>query len=408
MKRADGFDPELLLLGYSVGELSPEEERGLFEAAARDQALFDQLAEADRIRHALSVPEERERARHVLDAWELQQQKAGDAGFPIPELPPPIMMPPRPSVEMPRLRHTGTEPEATVHVWKDVLRSVISTVATALLLRLGYAVITAIGSSFTAPPVSGAAPGSVPPVPSILHLVHAAIAALLLAIQFSPLLKPQAIAEREHPIARKCLAQFIAGWRWAWVAWLALYGWLWIHAGSGPGPDAIADILNCLTAFPLFWCFFVLDKPSVAVPGYPQRTASFRKAIGTVWGIGAGVALLAGAGRLHVAGLNEFGLVFLGIYVGLSIAFLVGRFDSHWMRVPRWMLAPLYGYALIQMIYVFFFNLPPAWQVYTYLVALLFKICLFLVVTHLLHAGNLSRYLEAAEDGRLGPQSAAR
>src|SRR5260370_38623494 len=75
------------------------------------------------------------------------------------------------------------------------------------------------------------------------------------------------------------------------------------------------------------------------------------------------------------------------------------------MKVPRWMLAPLYGYALIQMIYVFFFKLPPAWQVYTYLVALLFKVCLFLVVTHLLHAGNLRRYLEAPEDGKLGPQT---
>ena len=50
---------------------------------------------------------------------------------------------------------------------------------------------------------------------------------------------------------------------------------------------------------------------------------------------------------------------------------------------------------------------PPAWQVYTYLVALLFKVCLFLVVTHLLHAGNLRRYLEAAEDGKLGPQTEA-
>ena len=78
------------------------------------------------------------------------------------------------------------------------------------------------------------------------------------------------------------------------------------------------------------------------------------------------------------------------------------------MKVPRWMLAPLYGYALIQMIYVFFFQLPPAWQIYTYLVALLFKVCLFLVVTHLLHAGNLRRYLEAAEDGKLGPQSEPR
>lgn len=37
------------------------------------------------------------------------------------------------------------------------------------------------------------------------------------------------------------------------------------------------------------------------------------------------------------------------------------------------------------MIYVFFFTLPPEWQVYTYPVALLFQ--------------------EAAEDGKLGPRS---
>jgi hypothetical protein len=166
----------------------------------------------------------------------------------------------------------------------------------------------------------------------------------------------------------------------------------------------VADVLNCLTSFPLFWCFFVLDKPSVPAPGRPERDASFRKAVGVTWGIGAGVALLAVAGRMHAWGMNEFCLGFLGIYNGLAIAFLAGRFDSHWIRVPRWMLAPLYGYALIQMVYVFFFNLPAEWQISTYLVALLFKVCLFFVVTHLLHAGNLRVYLEAAEDGKLGPQ----
>ena len=113
---------------------------------------------------------------------------------------------------------------------KDLWRSVVSTLATTLALRVCYAVITAIGSSFVAThiPFAETPELGVPPVPSILHLVHAAIAALLLAVQFTPFLKPQTIAKREHPIARKCLAQFIAGWRWAWAAWLALYGWLWI------------------------------------------------------------------------------------------------------------------------------------------------------------------------------------
>jgi hypothetical protein len=378
------FDPEALLLGYCAGELTAAEERALFEAAAVDQNLFDQLAEADRLRHGLSFPEERRRANAVLQAWgppEAQGERHTETAAPAGRA-----FPPR-----------------TPAWWTDVLRSILSTAATTVVLRVCYALITAVGSSLVMPQNETGAPGAaVPPVPSILHLVHAAIAALLLAIQFTPFLKPQRIGAQDHPIARKCLAQFIAGWRWAWVTWLALYAWLWIRASGGHGQDVVADILNCVTSFPLFWCFFVLDKPSVAVPRDPHRNASFRKAVGVIWGIGAGVAVLSVA----VWGLNEFRLAFMGIYDGLAIAFLVGRFDSHWMEVPRWMLAPLYGYALIQMIYVFFFTLPAAWQIYTYLVALLFKVCLFLVVTHLLHAGNLRRYLEAAEDGRLGPQTA--
>lgn len=383
----DGFDSQGLLFGYCARELTADEERLLFEAAAADQDLFDQLAEAERLRSALDSPEERQRALAVLRTWE-ESHAAGPMPVPAPYA----------ALRSRRDRHSPG-------LWTDLLRSVISTVATAISLRLCYAVIAAIGSSLVRP---GETLGpQVPPVPSLLHLVHAAIAALLLAIQFTPFLKPQAI-EQDHPIARKCLTQFIAGWRWAWAAWFALYFWMWTHASSGVARDVVADILNCLTSFPLFWCFFVLDKPSVSVPGDPERNASFRKAIGIVWGIGAGVALLAVAGRLHMWGLNEFGLVFLGIYDGLAIAFLVGRFDSHWMKVPRWMLAPLYGYALIQMIYVFFYNLPAEWQIYTYLVALLFKVCLFLVVTHLLNAGNLRAYLEAAEDGKLGPAPTSR
>ena len=397
MSQPENFDPDALLLGYSAGELTAAEEHTLFEGAASNQELFDLLMDADTLRHALSVPEERQRARAVLAAWG-RQHPAGPVDEAAAE------------VSYAALHRRMPTRLAAPSLWKDLGRSVISTVATTLTLRICYAFITAVGSSFVAAQGEILQPATaiVPPVPPVLHLVHAAIAALLLAVQFTPFFQPRPIDGGRHPIARKCLAQFIAGWRWGWAAWLALYAWLWIYATPGRNPYPVADILNCLTSFPLFWCFFVLDKPSVAVPDKPDRTVAFRKAVGTVWGIGAGVAVLAVAGRMHLWGLNEFGLVFLGIYDGLAIAFLVGRFDSHWMKVPRWMLAPLYGYALIQMIYVFFFNLPPEWQVYTYLVALLFKVCLFLVVAHLLHAGNFNLYLEAAEDGKLGPPLAPR
>jgi len=414
MSPSDRFDPDALLLGYSAGELTAEERDALFQAAAVNQDLFDQLMDAEAMRHALSFPEQRKRAGEVLNAWEFEH--AGDEELAAPaglswqgikgKTVPLQSRRPEP-VNYAALENRA--PYRTHARFTDLFRSVLTTVATTLLLRICYSLLTAIGASLLVPgaQLGGALIGTVPPVPPILHLVQAAIAALLLAVQFTPFLKPQVIAERDHPIARKSLAQFIAGWRWAWAGWLMLYLWLWVHGGSGAQPDPIADILNCLTSFPLFWCFFVLDKPSIALPGYPERNASFWRAIGTAWGVGAGVCLMAVAGRLHLWGLNEFGLVFLGLYDGLAIAFLVGRFDSHWMKVPRWMLVPLYGYALIQMMWVFFFKLPPEWQIYSYLVALLFKVCLFLVVTHLLHAGNLRRYLEAAEEGKLGPQTEA-
>jgi len=386
MNRPPDSEIDAMLLAYTTGEITQPEERTLFEAAAQDQDLFDRLLDLESARQAIRNPEERRRALAVLDAWGHTERTE--------------------TLDVPRaaaaLRQRAQRPPSLA---ADLGRSVVSTITTTVVLRLCYAAITVIGATFvtSAPSYEPAAnPGS-SPVPPILHLVHAAIAALLLAVQFTPFLQPHRIDARTHPIAQRCLAQFIAGWRFAWAAWLALYAWLWIFAVSGANPYPVADILNCLTAFPLFWAFFVLDQPSVAIPTNPRRTAAFRKAIGVVWGIGAGVAVLAVAGREHLWGLNEFGLVFQGIYVGLSIAFLFGRFDSHWMKVPRWMLAPLYGYALIQMIYVFFFRLPPEWQIYTYVVALLFKLCLFLVVTHLLQAGNLARYLEAAEDGKIGP-----
>jgi hypothetical protein len=377
------FDADALLLGHTAGELTAEQEQALFESAAADQDLFDQLMEADALRAALAVPEQRRRAAAVLSAWEQQQAAEADVE------------------SAPHAALTPLHAHRRSTLTADVFRSVISTVATTVALRFCFMLLAAAGATFVAGQ-GAAAPGA----PAVLHLVHAAVAGLLLGIQFTGILKPRTIGAG-HPIARKCLAQFIAGWRCAWVLWLALYTWLWALTAVGRNPYPVADVLNCLTAFPLFWCFFVLDKPSVAAPGQPERNASFRKAIGVTWGIGAGVMLLAVAGRMHVWGLNEFCLGFLGIYDGLAIAFLVGRFDSHWIRVPRWMLAPLYAYALIQMIYVFFFDLPAEWQIYTYLVALLLKVCLFLVVTHLLHAGNLGVYLEAAEDGKLGPPAAA-
>jgi len=381
MEPVDEREIARLLFEYGAGKLTPEEEGTLFEAAASNQELFNEVMEAEALRSAFLEPGERERASEFLRAWE-EREELLSTDLKVAAV---------------------TQPPRKEPLWVSILRPALTSFATALAGSLSYAVIKNVGSSLgVGGPALNPAPSA--PVPSILHEAHAAIAALLLGLQFTPLLRPQTISG-DHPIATKCLSQFIRGWRWAWAAWLVFYTWLAIHPQLRSPWNPVTDILNGLTAFPLFWCFLVLDKPSVSVPARPGRDTAFRRAVAMTWGVGAGTIALAIASRLGWWGLGGFGVAFLGIYEGLAIAFLVGRFDSHWMQVPRWMLAPLYGYALIQMIYVFFDQIDPAWSVYTYLVALLLKVCLFFIVTHLLHAGNIARYLVAAEKGELGPQS---
>ena len=274
MSQPGGFDAEACCWDTSAGELTPQEERMLLEAAARDQ---DPVRPADGSRSGAARPEFSGRTAAggrgvagVGTAGALGRRQSPACGS---------------TCRFPGRRICAPRGTAARHraLWIDLLRSVMSTVATTLSLRLCYAVITAIGSSLVLPQIQPARPARpvVPPVPSILHLVHAAIAALLLAIQFTPSSSRKGSRERItrsrasvwHSSSRAGDGRGSPGWR--------LYCWLWVHAGAGGRPDAVADMLNCLTSFPLFWCFFVLDKPSVAVPGDPARNASFRKAIGT-------------------------------------------------------------------------------------------------------------------------------
>ena len=162
MSQPGGFDAEAMLLGYSAGELSAEEERALFEAAARDQDLFDQLMEAETVRNALSFPEERVRAAAVLRAWEEPGIHTGNVE-PVPIRPAaalrPVPPPRMPGPEVAPHAHLGSgQPQRVRGLSMDVLRSVVSTLATTLSLRLCYALITAVGSSLVIPQVQTGAP----------------------------------------------------------------------------------------------------------------------------------------------------------------------------------------------------------------------------------------------------------
>lgn len=208
------------------------------------------------------------------------------------------------------------------------------------------------------------------------------------------------------PIARKTLKQFTIGWLFMWYGWLGLYLWFFIAAiaslnGVPAGSmEAVSDILDAASGFAIWWCFFVLDIPSVSLPNDPDRDATFREA---VWLAGLGAVLCAGiaAGdRLYHWGY--FGVALVGIYNGLALACLAGRFGSHYIGTPRWMLLLLYFYAMLQIFYSFLPVLNTTlWVPAVFLMALVLKIVLAWAGTSMMQHGGLRRYLEAAQSGLL-------
>ena len=147
MSPPGGFDADALLLGYCAGELTQEEQDSLFRAAAANQDLFDQLMDAEAVRHALTFPEERRRAAEVVNAWEQEQPGKEEVAMA------PARSAPRLESQLPQ-NYAALEnraPHRTHARLTDLLCSALYTVATTLLLRISYSLLTAVGSSLLAP-----------------------------------------------------------------------------------------------------------------------------------------------------------------------------------------------------------------------------------------------------------------
>ena len=121
------------------------------------------------------------------------------------------------------------------------------------------------------------------------------------------------------PIAQVTLKQFTNGWLALWYGWLVLYGWFFLtarpslHFSAAVG--AVSDVLDTASGFAVWWCFLVLDLPSVNIQGEPHRDRYIRRAVSFVAASGAVCALLGVADNLF--DLNHFGVV-VGVYNALA------------------------------------------------------------------------------------------
>jgi hypothetical protein len=238
--------------------------------------------------------------------------------------------------------------------------------------------------------------------------------------------RPIKISQDNSP-ASESFTQLLRGWRLLWFTWLLFYGclaaiWLryvnveelniWLQYVRIDEPKTVwrlLDGLNALNGFFFYYLFFVLDQPSVPTKTEPNRARSFRRNCLITFLLG--FILFAMPWILHL--LNEFirlenldnGVLLSKLvpaYIAVGMAFFFGRLDSHYLRLPRVILAPLYLYAVVQLFWspkVLDVNEFDGERVAVFSIALVLKYVVFLNLTKLIRHKNFHRYFVVAERG---------
>jgi hypothetical protein len=264
---------------------------------------------------------------------------------------------------------------------------------------------TFFGGIFSGVEINIAPPSYDPTLARILHGVQAAVILGFVLIHRTWLHQIASKLTDTVPVAKKTLEQFTAGWMYMWYGWLALYIWFFLAAAprwsNSPSIAAVSDVLDVVSGFAIWWCFLVLDMPSVKLDGQPNRDKEFREAVWLVAIAGALCACLGAGDRLF--DWNHVGVV-VGLYNALAIAFFTGRLGSHYIGMSRWILLCLYTYSMLQLFYSFLPLLREAvWTPVVFLLALIFKMILAYAGSDMMQHGGLQRYLDAAQSGKLNP-----
>lgn len=240
-----------------------------------------------------------------------------------------------------------------------------------------------------------------------IALAHLPVICAFLFLRFKWFGPPWSGTLPRSPIAREVWKQLLRGMTWLCLSWLALYAWLaaawsgvdlfgaWVR---GPKGLAVADLLNTGGTLAFFYLYLVLDKPSVPIAGDPQRHRDFKRSLLVAGGVCGAVGLLSLLGRLGYLHLNELGPLCGSFAAAIAMMYFFGQFDYRYMKVKRWMIAPLYLYVAIQVAWT---EIAAAgsqgWHPNTLLVAaLVLKVYLFSMLVFWIREKTLQKYLDFA------------
>ncbi len=242
-----------------------------------------------------------------------------------------------------------------------------------------------------------------------LYVVQAIIAGLFLLFLFTPMGVPQGKFLRNE-IARDTFHRFLKGWSAIWVSWFLLYLYLGVvlllpnkaSATQHLALQITVDFLNISNSAAFFYLFLILDMPRATTTHEPEKNKEFQKGFTAVIAICFAVFFFSGFSRANPVEGNLVGTYVSGLLVAISMAYVFGRLDSHYMSVNRWMLAPLYLYAVIQVSgpeLVDFSGVSKDTQQRVFFSGVLvLKTYFFMVVYYWLQNGHFERYFNTASE----------
>jgi hypothetical protein len=232
--------------------------------------------------------------------------------------------------------------------------------------------------------------GSITGTKLTVLLLHTVII-IILIVCLPGLPEFQAEAKTKYKDAILSSHQFLFCWYVLWVGWLATYALRsWMQFSGAQNSGWIHLSLHAIAFIPtaaLLLCYLVMVVPSVPAIQF------FRIALWVLVSFAIYIAAEAAATRLD----PDFREVFdgtEGLVVGVVIALFVGRLESTLIDSPRWVVACLYGYAVLQFGYpIFEGEGTELAQLFVLSLALALKVLLFWHVQRLILSGRLTYYM---------------
>ena len=231
---------------------------------------------------------------------------------------------------------------------------------------------------------------------SLLLLQIAAVLILFFSSQSFPALSD----DKEFAKAKYSSVQFFRLWRGLLISWVLLYaGWCYswpdiVRHSEGKLTHIYLDFFNLLSSAFILLCYLVMVQKT----SRDDRT-SWHKSVFNVFAaffiiIAIGV-IVTNMTKLPEAFVDGFE----GLLSGVALALLVGRFESRLIGTRRWIVAALYGYAVIQFAYPLLGTNDPRSQTQTQTfllitsIALILKVLLVWIVSDLIKSGLLTYYM---------------